>query len=185
MFRCKGKRVRSINCPQTSVCQDRLRTNNDLKAENCWRDSSAPIALLASVLILRTLLTRDMTANMAASAITVVSMPDLERLVAILCPCKKSKSLVIFQQERAILNMPAYLAEGSTFCHDDMKLAFASSVFEECLNGTRTSDSHDDFIGVNVLQGLHGNVVSSPLCSRTQQGQIFMCNQPLQMSGIV
>lgn len=45
MFRCKGKRVRSINCPQTSVCQDRLRTNNDLKAENCLHDSSAPIAL--------------------------------------------------------------------------------------------------------------------------------------------
>lgn len=122
---------------------------------------------------------------MAASAMTVVSMPALERLVAILCPCKKVKVLVTFQQECAILNMPAYLAEGSTFRHDDMKLAFACSVFEERLNGTRTSHSHDDFIGVDVFQGLHGNVVSSPLCSRTQQGQIFICNKPSQISGIV
>lgn len=46
---------------------------------------------LTAAVILRTLLTRDMTANMAASAITVVSMPALERLVAILCPCKEVK----------------------------------------------------------------------------------------------
>ena len=38
-----------------------------------------------------TLLTRDITANIAASGITVVSISACERLVAILCPCGEQR----------------------------------------------------------------------------------------------
>lgn len=56
-----------------------------------------------------------------------------------------------------------YLAEGGALCHDDVELAFACSVFQEGLHGARAPDCHDDLIGVDVLQGLHGNVVSRSL----------------------
>lgn len=52
-----------------------------------------------SLVVSQTLLTRDMTANMAASAITVVSMLALERLVAISWPWWKAnsrKEIIIF-----------------------------------------------------------------------------------------
>lgn len=53
--------------------------------------------------VLNTLLTRDMTANMAASVITVVSMSALERLVAISCPWvggeQKKMNLFVFLRE--------------------------------------------------------------------------------------
>lgn len=44
-----------------------------------------------------------------------------------------------------------------------MKLALACGIFEERLHRARAPDSHDDFIGVDVLKGLHGNVVSGSL----------------------
>lgn len=56
-----------------------------------------------------------------------------------------------------------YLAKGGTLRHDDMELAFARSIFEEGLHGARATDSHDDFIRVNVFQGLHRNVISCSL----------------------
>lgn len=133
-----------------------------------------------------------MTANMAASAITVVSMSAFERLVAISCPWSKinkedknynnllskqqrkfpwffsSKNLKCYYHTLVCLLCLSYLAEGSTLCHDDMKLAFSSSVFEEGLNRARTANSHDDLIRVNVLQGLHCNIVSCSLWKRKQ-----------------
>lgn len=60
----------------------------------------------------------------------------------------------------------SYLAEGGALSHDDMELAFARSVFEEGLHRARAADGHDDLIRVNVLQGLHCNVVSCSLWKR-------------------
>lgn len=57
----------------------------------------------------------------------------------------------------------SYLAEGGALCHDDVELAFACSVFEEGLHRARAANSHDDLVRVNVLQGLHRNVVSRSL----------------------
>lgn len=57
----------------------------------------------------------------------------------------------------------SYLAERSTLCHNDVKLAFACSIFEESLHGARAADRHDDLIRVDVLQGLHGDVVGRSL----------------------
>lgn len=57
----------------------------------------------------------------------------------------------------------SYLAEGCALCHDDMKLAFTCSVFEKGLDCARSANCHDDLIGVDVLQGLHGNVVCCSL----------------------
>ena len=44
-----------------------------------------------------------------------------------------------------------------------MEFAFARGIFEEGLHGARAADGHDDLVGVDVLQGLHGNVVCGAL----------------------
>lgn len=41
MLGCEGQCVCPNNCPQTSVCQDCLCSNDDLKTENCPNDSFA------------------------------------------------------------------------------------------------------------------------------------------------
>ena len=112
-----------------------------------------------------------MTANIAASAITVVSMPASERLVAISCPCWEVKKIceIIFNLSNTTLScnfkylLLSYLAEGGTLCHYDVKLAFDSSVLEEGLHGARATYRHDDLVRVDVLQSLHCNVVSCSL----------------------
>lgn len=57
----------------------------------------------------------------------------------------------------------SHLAEGGALRHDDVELALARGVFEEGLHGARAADSHDDLVGVDVLQGLHLDVVGRPL----------------------
>lgn len=118
---------------------------------------------------------------MAASVITVVSMPAFDRLVAISCPwwkvskedknynyilTSKSTFFMLYLHEyriSRILMRLRYLAKGGTLRHDDMELAFARGIFEEGLHGARATNSHDDLVGVNVFQGLHRNVVSCSL----------------------
>lgn len=56
-----------------------------------------------------------------------------------------------------------YLAEGRTLCHDDLELALASGFLQEGLDRARVADGHDHLIGVDVLQGLHCNVISRAL----------------------
>lgn len=59
-----------------------------------------------------------------------------------------------------------YLAEGRTLGHDDLELALASSFLQKGLNSAGVANGHDHLVGVDVLQRLHGNVVSGALCNR-------------------
>lgn len=87
MLGSQGQRVRPVNGPQATVCQNRLRPNDDLKRDpHAGQLTRSDLTVFKSPVTLITLLTRDMTANMAASGMTVVSMPAFERLIAISCP---------------------------------------------------------------------------------------------------
>lgn len=71
-----------------------------------------------------------------------------------------------------------YLAEGGALGHDDVKLALAwSCVLEKSLNCPRAADGHDDLFGVDVLQRLHGNVVSGPLWKNMEINTIVQIDQ--------
>lgn len=93
VFGCEGESVCPIDGPQSSVCQNRLRTDDDLSREITpqFKKTYFEVTVSRSSVVLHTLLTRDITANMAASVITVVSMPAFDRLVAISCPWWKEE----------------------------------------------------------------------------------------------
>ena len=44
-----------------------------------------------------------------------------------------------------------------------MELALACCILQEVLHSARAANGHDDLVGVDVLQGLHGDVVRRAL----------------------
>lgn len=89
MLGSQSQSMCAINCPQTSVSQNRLCADDDLKIiqhTHTYKINYLPDFKNEKPASHFTLLTRDITAKMAASGMTVVSMSSLERLVAISCP---------------------------------------------------------------------------------------------------
>lgn len=57
-----------------------------------------------------------------------------------------------------------YLTEWCTFSHNNMEFSLACCFFQEGFHCAWITNSHDHFIRVDVLQCLHGNIVSCALC---------------------
>lgn len=55
------------------------------------------------------------------------------------------------------------MTEGRAFRNDNVKFALSCCIFKESLHCSGASDSHDDFIRVDVFQSLHGDVVCGSL----------------------
>lgn len=63
----------------------------------------------------------------------------------------------------ALVKHNAHLTEGRTLCNNNMEFAFPRCVFQERFHRSGAANGHDDLVGVDVLQRLHGDVVCGAL----------------------